>query len=444
MIETDQDRGAAVGAKQAGAPQLGAQQVGTRQLGAQQADSNQVGASDAAGCPYHGMAMRRSQPPEVGKRGARTKTGPPRREVASMSASRQVLKAAGIAKQDGFGIREAASSPLRIKPPVLWQDGAEHKAQRTAIAHFFTPMAAKQRYRPVIENVADELVGELESSGRAELTNMAMKLAVAVASQVVGLTDSTKPGMHERIDAFIALGPSRPSWRPREMLRFLRLQKGIADYFRFDVRPAIAARRAEPRDDVISHLLAQGAGEQDVLIEAITYGAAGMVTTREFIAMAAWHLLDDDGLRSRYLAGDERARQGILSEIIRLEPVVGRLFRRLDGELELEDEKLDAGTRVTIDVRAANGDDRAVGPHPLCLDPERVMSVKGVQGYGLSFGDGPHRCPGSFLALEEADVFLSRVLSLPGIRLEKPPRLTFNDLIQGYELRDMWVAASER
>lgn len=143
VIETDQDRGAAVGAKQAGAPQLGAQQVGTRQLGAQQADSNQVGASDAAGCPYHGMAMRRSQPPEVGKRGARTKTGPPRREVASMSASRQVLKAAGIAKQDGFGIREAASSPLRIKPPVLWQDGAEHKAQRTAIAHFFTPMAAK-------------------------------------------------------------------------------------------------------------------------------------------------------------------------------------------------------------------------------------------------------------------------------------------------------------
>src|SRR5690606_30374055 len=304
--------------------------------------------------------MRRSQPPEGGKRAERAQAGPPRREVASMTSSRKVLKAAGVARQDGFGIREAASSPLRIKPPVLWQDGAEHKAQRTAIAHFFTPMAAKERYRPVIETVADELVAELQSSGRAELTDMAMRLAVAVASQVVGLTDSTRPGMHERIDDFIALGPSRPSWRPREMLRFLRLQKGIADYFRFDVKPAIAARRAEPRDDVISHLLAQGAGDQDVLIEAITYGAAGRVTTREFIAMAAWHLLDDEGLRNRYLAGDERERQAVLSEIIRLEPVVGRLFRRLEGELELEDEKLESGTRVTVDVRAANADATAV------------------------------------------------------------------------------------
>jgi len=416
-----------------------ANQVHAESVGVHSADF-----PSAEGCPYHGKAMRRSQPPEGGKRAERAQAGPPRREVASMTSSRKVLKAAGVARQDGFGIREAASSPLRIKPPVLWQDGAEHKAQRTAIAHFFTPMAAKERYRPVIETVADELVAELQSSGRAELTDMAMRLAVAVASQVVGLTDSTRPGMHERIDDFIALGPSRPSWRPREMLRFLRLQKGIADYFRFDVKPAIAARRAEPRDDVISHLLAQGAGDQDVLIEAITYGAAGMVTTREFIAMAAWHLLDDEGLRNRYLAGDERERQAVLSEIIRLEPVVGRLFRRLEGELELEDEKLESGTRVTVDVRAANADATAVGQHPLCLDPARVMTTKGVQGYGLSFGDGPHRCPGSFLALEEADVFLYRILSSPGITLEKPPRLTFNDLIQGYELRDMWVGVRER
>lgn len=361
--------------------------------------------------------------------------------VSTMADARRVLKAADVARQDGFGIREAARSPVRIKPPVLWQDGAEHKAQRTAIAHFFTPMAAKQRYRPMIEREADGLVHELATQGRAELSGMAMRLAVAVASQVVGLTDSTKPGMHERIDAFIALGPSRLSWRPRELLRFLRLQKGIADYFRFDVRPAIVARRQEPKDDVISHMLAQGASDQDVLIEAITYGAAGMVTTREFISMAAWHMLEHDELRRRYLAAEERERHAILSEVIRLEPVVGRLFRRLEGELELEGGTLPETARVAVDVREANADESAVGRHPLCLDPDRAVTAKGVQGYGLSFGDGPHRCPGSFLALEEADVFLSKLLAVPNLRLAKPPELTFNDLIQGYELRDMWVEA---
>lgn len=413
-------------------------------------------------CPYHGAAVRRSRPPAgeeaaTGSRAPQCGAAPrasygrggragsrERTVISGMADARRVLKAADIAKQDGFGIREAARSPLRIKPPVLWQDGAEHKAQRTAIAHFFTPMAAKQRYRPVIERAAGDLLRELRSDGQVELTDMAMRLAVDVAAQVVGLTDSTRPGMHRRIDAFIALGPSTPSWRPRAMLRFLRLQKGIADFFRLDVRPAIAARRADPRDDVISHLMAQGATEKDILIEAITYGAAGMVTTREFIAMAAWHLIEHDDLRRRYLAGDERERHGVLSEIIRLEPVVGRLFRRLEGDLGLGGGVLSSGTRVAVDVRGANADPDAVGPHPTCLDPDRAVLAKGVQGYGLSFGDGPHRCPGSFLALEEADVFLSGLLAIEGLRLSRPPTLTFNDLIQGYELRDMWIEVPER
>src|SRR5690606_9222294 len=95
--------------------------------------------------------------------------------------------------------------------------------------------------------------------------------------------------------------------------------------------------------------------------------------------------------------------------------------------------------RVAVDVRAANADPAAVGPQPLCLDPDRRPAAKGVQRYGLSFGDGHHRCPGSFLALEEADVFLHRLLSLPGLRLAQPPSVSFNDLVQGYELRDIWV-----
>src|SRR5690606_31608955 len=176
----------------------------------------------------------------------------------------------------------------------------------TAIAHFFTPKAAKERYRPVMERLTEELVAELERTGRADLSTMAMRLAVSVAAQVVGLTDSRRPGMHARLDAFLSVGPAPLSWRPSDIWRFLRLQGGILKFFGVDVKPAIAARRAEPRDDVISHLIKQGAADRDILIEAITYGAAGMVTTREFIAMAAWHMLDDPALLQRYVAGEEQ------------------------------------------------------------------------------------------------------------------------------------------
>lgn len=54
-------------------------------------------------------------------------------------------------------------------------------------------------------------------------------------------------------------------------------------FFLLDVRPAIAARRREPREDLISHLISRGYSDMNILTECITYGAAGMVTTREFI-----------------------------------------------------------------------------------------------------------------------------------------------------------------
>ena len=71
------------------------------------------------------------------------------------------------------------------------------------------------------------------------------------------------------------------------------------------MRPAIAARRGARRDDIISHLLDQSYSDKAILIECMTYAAAGMVTTREFIVMAAWHLLERETLRARFLAGGE-------------------------------------------------------------------------------------------------------------------------------------------
>jgi cytochrome P450 len=210
-----------------------------------------------------------------------------------------------------------------------------------------------------------------------------------------------------------------------------------------DVRPAIRARRRRPQDDVISHLVERGHGDADILIEAVTYGAAGMVTTREFISMAAWHLLQDQALRDDYLARDGDGRKRFLAEVVRLEPVVGHLMRRVEEPLDLDvdgrTETLAPGTLVDIDIRAANTDASAVGDDPLALKPDRTMRARGLQPYALAFGDGHHRCPGSFLALEEADVFLNRLLRLPGLRIASGPTLRFSELVQGYELRELML-----
>lgn len=420
----------------------GARQAARRAMPA--AGVRSEGTPAPAGCPVHGpAAARRSQPP-----GEPIRLGTPDFErissdtvvVRSAALARAVLRAGDVAVQDGFRVRDIAKSPVKLRSPVLFQDGEEHRAQRTAIARFFTPKAAKENYRPVMEALTAELMAELRSKGRADLAQMAMRLAVSVAAQVVGLTNSREPGMHARLDAFLSKGTATFSWRPDKLIAFLRLQSAVMRFFRVDVKPAIDARRQHPKDDVISHLISQDVKDRDILIEAITYGAAGMVTTREFISIAAWHLLDDDELRRRYLAGDEEERQRLLAEVVRVEPVVGHLQRRLTGQLELSTEAgpvtLPAGTVIDIDVRAANFDPAAVGEHPACLAPEREIKAKGVQPFALSFGDGHHRCPGSYLALEEADVFLHELMAIEGLRIERPPTVTYNDLVKGYELRD--------
>ncbi|MBO0754045.1 MAG: cytochrome P450, partial [Bradyrhizobiaceae bacterium] len=225
---------------------------------------------------------------------------------------------------------------------------------------------------------------------------------------------------------------------------FLTGQYHMLMFYLFDVRPAILARRRKGGDDLISHLICQGYSDREILTECLTYGAAGMATTREFIVMAALRLLEHDDLRTRFLAADEAEQIAILDEVLRLEPVVSLLKRRAVRDLTLETEagpiEIAARTLVEIDIRAANRDPVAAGACPHDLDPDRVRGAR-VSPSVMSFGDGPHRCPGASVALLETAVILSRLLRVPGLRLEQAPLRSANALTASYELRNAVITA---
>jgi len=323
---------------------------------------------------------------------------------------------------------------------VLYQEGEEHRAQRTQIAKFFTPATISKSYRPFMERLADTLIAELKRTKQADLSALSMTLAVQVAAQVVGLTDSRLPGMDRRIDSFFDQ-PRDNASRLERSLKLALNQWRMAKFYFLDVRPAIATRRKSPREDVISHLLSKGYKGLEILTECITYGAAGMATTREFISVAAWHLLDNPELRANYLAGDEATRHRLLHELLRLEPVVGHLYRTAERDLTLERAgetvTIPAGARIDLHIAAANSDAQAVGPEPHCVRARAL--APGVQPSALSFGDGHHRCPGAYIAIYESDIFLQRLLALD-LRIVKSPTVSYSDLTQGYELRNFIVA----
>ncbi|WP_425247051.1 cytochrome P450 [Streptomyces sp. NEAU-NA10] len=366
-------------------------------------------------------------------------------QVHGYAAAREVLRSTQTV-QAGLGIETVEKLPPRIRRPVLYQDGAEHREQRRQTARFFTPRRVDEHYRELMVRVADEQVAALRAAGTAQLSDLSFTMAIEVVSDIIGLRHS-RPGLKTRLERFFPEEFGRPGltsarglyWLVRQNANWLRIHLA-------DVRPAIRAHRRRTRDDLISHLLSQGCSDAEILGECLTYAAAGMVTTREFICVAAWHLFTDPQLLDRYRAADEPERLGLLQEILRLEPVVGRLSRRATAPLRMPTADGEAtvgpGELITVFVDEANADPEVVGPDPHRVRPGRVPAL-GPSAAGLAFGDGAHRCPGASVAVLEADVLLGRLFALDGLRMAGKPRVSFKDDIGGYEIRDLVVSVAE-
>jgi cytochrome P450 len=401
------------------------------------------GASGAGVCPVpHGVGAWNNAPDAdpQGPRVARDEAGV--WQVRDHALVRQILRGEGT-KQAGFNAELIERVPGTTNLPILYQEGKVHHEQRRQTARFFTPKTVSTRYRELMERLADRLIADFRRAGRADLSDISMQLAVAVAAEVVGLTDSALPGLDRRLDAFFAGNVQGDGgfWaRLRQQLNRTR----IMSFFYLDVKPAIRVRRRTPREDVISHLLGKEYNDAEILTECVTYAAAGMATTREFITVAAWHLLNNPELRERYLAAPEAERQDLLEEILRLEPVVGHLYRRTTDELRLgsgdRQVTIPAGELINLHIYAANRDEVVTGPQPEGICPGRALADKQSSPAMMSFGDGHHRCPGAYIAIQESDIFLRRLLALPGLKLEKAPTVTWDELTAGYILRDCIIS----
>jgi cytochrome P450 len=405
-------------------------------------NASEAHSTQAARCPVVHGAQRKTV------RNTQTTSRPVERDAAGVWHVRGYEEAKAIlrsphTKQAGFKAELIERMPQHMNTPILYQEGQVHHQQRRQTARFFTPKATSANYRQLMESLSDEIIAGLKRTKRADLSTLSMTLAVRVAAQVVGLTDSLMPGLDTRLNAFFADDLGELGWSPQAIAGFLRNQTRVAKFFYVDVKPAIQARKRQPREDVISHLLALGYRDSEILTECITYAAAGMATTREFICVAAWHLLEQPELRQHFSASDEAERHQLLQEILRVEPVVGHLHRRATDNLLIESNGapliIPAGALIDIHIYAANADAAVVGDDPLAVCPGRRLKDERAGAPVMSFGDGAHRCPGAFIAIQESDIFLRRLLAVESLRMTRPPSLIWNDLVTGYELRDFIV-----
>jgi cytochrome P450 len=340
--------------------------------------------------------------------------------------------------QDGFNAEDVLKSGM---DPVLYQYGEAHRKQRAAIAKYFSPTTVSQKHMPMMERSADDVLANLVKSKRMNLKTLSRNMAAVVTSAVVGLNPTA--GMIRRIDAMLH-SPQRPSNNP--VARFMMAVNGNLlriSFWLFDVRPAIISRKRKPQDDVISYMLSKGKGQVPILAECIVYGAAGMATTQEFICAVLVHALENPTIHTALISEDINVRYEALHEILRLEPVIGKIKRKVIEPVSVtsngKTHHIPVDARIEFHVYDVNADARSVSDEPERLHPHRDLE-KGTYRSLIGFGSGPHRCAGEHLAIAETDVFIRKLLALKGLRIEKQPDIIYNKSVEGYELNDMIVA----
>jgi cytochrome P450 len=357
------------------------------------------------------------------------------RLITDFAAAREILRSPKVIQAGAGAGAMDHSQPEEV--PIFYIDGEPHRRRRSVIAKYFTLKAIESRYQPIMERTADRLLADFAKEGTGRLDKIGFRFAVAVAAEIIGLDHSDLEGITRRIEATI--NTDEDAKRAVKNTQ----DEAIAAFYATDVQPAIDARRNDRRDDVISRLLDEGCSDWFIRTEVRGYAFAGMMTTREFIVMAAWYFFEQPALLERFRAADKDEQLAIVEEILRLEPIVGYLRRRVVEDIDSPlCGHIPAGATVTIDIRAANMDEAATGACPHLVDPHREKATAPGSGF-MSFGDGPHRCPGAQLSLHEARTFLDRMVRLPGVRMEAKPRAVWFKPISSYELYDAVVACDK-
>lgn len=342
--------------------------------------------------------------------------------------------------QAGFNAEETLKTEADFTKILIMLDGEEHNVRRKDAARFFTPKTIQDHYGPIMAGAVDTVIEKFRREGRVELNHLTAEMATIVVARIMGLNDAD-PGLTKRLQGMMNqyAGPFSP--HPVIMFKWSKRMIDLMNLHLRDVLPVVRARRKNPTNDMISHMLQRGRSALGIMAETLMYGVAGIATTQEFLIVCVRELLQNPEMREAMLSGDREARHHLLNEILRVHPVVLYLYRRAQADLTVETEgetiTIPKGAMIVFDTRAINSDPRIYGDdgHEIRIGREKPAEIPWS---ALAFGTGIHRCVGEFLAIEESDLFLQRFLPL-NLEVERWPDVEYNPTTTTYKFSGFMI-----
>ncbi|MEE9277840.1 MAG: cytochrome P450 [Dehalococcoidia bacterium] len=295
---------------------------------------------------------------------------------------------------------------------LLSLDPPDHARLRSLVNKAFTRRVVDS-LRPRVTEIVNELLDRVQNAGRMDLIgDFAYPLPVIVIAEMLGVPAEDRMRFKAWSDDLgAALDPLAA---PEIVRRADQAVLALRAYF----HPLFEARRREPREDLLSGLVAaEEAGErmntEELYATCILLLGAGNETTTNLIGNGMLALLRHPD-QFDLLRDDPALITTAVEEMLRYDAPVQLTSRVATEDLEIGGKPVRAGQMVTVALGAANRD-------PLQFANPSAFDITRPDSHQAAFGHGIHFCLGAPLARLEAQA------ALP-ILLERMPRMA---LVEG-------------
>ncbi|MEU7619484.1 cytochrome P450 [Micromonospora rifamycinica] len=333
---------------------------------------------------------------------------------------------------DRSGLRWREHAVIRTLQASMFNAPADDHARLRQL--FGQALTARRvaALEPAILRIADELLDGLAGAGADGrpvdfMAAFALPLPSAVVGELLGVPQRDRDWFPSRVRAFDAVLEIGP-----RSFREIRAANAAAEELTGYFAALVAARRAAPRDDLVSALVRIRDEQPDQLTEAelsanliVMYNAGFRTTANLFGNGLALLVARPDALAA--LRADPSLAPAYVEEILRYEPPVHFAVRYAAEDTEIAGCTVAKGRSVLVLTGAANRDPRRFAA-PDSFDPSRRDNRH------LAFSAGPHYCLGAALGRAEGRLVLPRLLDrFPGLTLAAAPGERRELMLRGHD-----------
>ncbi len=281
--------------------------------------------------------------------------------------------------------------PGRAGATLGSSDPPRHDRLRALIQHAFMKRNLLALEEP-IRGIARDVFGQLKGMETFDFKDVSSQFTVKVLMAALGLPmgDEALASEQEVRDNAVMMVQSDARTRAKGPEHIAAYQ-WMQDY----ASRVIALRRAEPRNDLISHFAqaeidGDRLDEREVLLTTTTLIMAGVESLGGFMMMFACNLATYGEAQSAVVANPALLTDAV-EESLRFNTSAQRFRRRLMKDVTLHGQTMREGDFVCLAYGSGNRDDRQF-PNPDLYDIHRKP-----RGH-LGFGGGVHACLGTAIA----------------------------------------------